>query len=434
MAKYWTTDLLCEVTDAGVQLHGGYGYTTEYPIGKAWVDARDRPDLRRHQRDHEGAHRQDDGPVQETDMPSVTKTVDLPGTPEEAFALATDPARFGEWLTIHDSWPNGEPGRARAGRDVHAEAQDHGHARRRQLDRRGARRDAHEDDRRGPDGRAAGDDDQHDGRRRRLDRSPTRPSSPAAASRARWATWSPRRPATELEKSLAKLKETRREHGDRSQLEPRQARPVGRAGGVRGHEGARDRLRRGDQRRAPQAPRRVSSRRRCSRSCRSFEMLDARRSSAVVPRRDPDARRPRRAGLPLPPADRARADARVARRRWSASTAARAASRSSIKAITETRGGRAGRRAVHDGVLPRRAARRVARARPRTEHGFPEELRGAEPLARSRTATTPTRRSATARRRATRCRSTSTTTSRSPSACRGSSSTACARWRSRRAR
>ncbi len=40
MAKYWTTDLLCEITDAGVQLHGGYGYTTEYPIGKAWVDAR----------------------------------------------------------------------------------------------------------------------------------------------------------------------------------------------------------------------------------------------------------------------------------------------------------------------------------------------------------------------------------------------------------
>ncbi|WP_354700673.1 Acyl-CoA dehydrogenase [Paraconexibacter sp. AEG42_29] len=40
MAKYWSTDLLCEVTDVGVQLHGGYGYTMEYPIGKAWVDAR----------------------------------------------------------------------------------------------------------------------------------------------------------------------------------------------------------------------------------------------------------------------------------------------------------------------------------------------------------------------------------------------------------
>ncbi len=40
MAKYWTTDLICEVTDTGLQLHGGYGYTAEYPIGKAWVDAR----------------------------------------------------------------------------------------------------------------------------------------------------------------------------------------------------------------------------------------------------------------------------------------------------------------------------------------------------------------------------------------------------------
>jgi long-chain-acyl-CoA dehydrogenase len=40
MAKWWTTELLGRVTDAGVQLHGGYGYTQEYPIGQAWVDAR----------------------------------------------------------------------------------------------------------------------------------------------------------------------------------------------------------------------------------------------------------------------------------------------------------------------------------------------------------------------------------------------------------
>jgi alkylation response protein AidB-like acyl-CoA dehydrogenase len=40
MAKWWTTDLLCAVTDAGLQLHGGYGYTKEYAIGRAWVDAR----------------------------------------------------------------------------------------------------------------------------------------------------------------------------------------------------------------------------------------------------------------------------------------------------------------------------------------------------------------------------------------------------------
>jgi alkylation response protein AidB-like acyl-CoA dehydrogenase len=40
MAKWWTTDLLAEVTDACVQLHGGYGYTTEYAIGRMWVDQR----------------------------------------------------------------------------------------------------------------------------------------------------------------------------------------------------------------------------------------------------------------------------------------------------------------------------------------------------------------------------------------------------------
>jgi alkylation response protein AidB-like acyl-CoA dehydrogenase len=40
MAKWWTTDMLGEVVDAGVQLHGGYGYMHEYPISRAYVDAR----------------------------------------------------------------------------------------------------------------------------------------------------------------------------------------------------------------------------------------------------------------------------------------------------------------------------------------------------------------------------------------------------------
>jgi len=40
MAKYWVTDLLGEVVDACVQLHGGYGYMAEYPIARAYVDAR----------------------------------------------------------------------------------------------------------------------------------------------------------------------------------------------------------------------------------------------------------------------------------------------------------------------------------------------------------------------------------------------------------
>ncbi|GGP49752.1 acyl-CoA dehydrogenase family protein [Saccharothrix coeruleofusca] len=40
MAKWWSTDELCEVVDRCVQLFGGYGYMTEYPIARAWADAR----------------------------------------------------------------------------------------------------------------------------------------------------------------------------------------------------------------------------------------------------------------------------------------------------------------------------------------------------------------------------------------------------------
>jgi alkylation response protein AidB-like acyl-CoA dehydrogenase len=40
MAKYWTTDLQCKVMDECVQLFGGYGYMWEYPIARAWADAR----------------------------------------------------------------------------------------------------------------------------------------------------------------------------------------------------------------------------------------------------------------------------------------------------------------------------------------------------------------------------------------------------------
>ena len=40
MAKYWTTDLQCKVADACLQLHGGYGYMWEYPIARAYADAR----------------------------------------------------------------------------------------------------------------------------------------------------------------------------------------------------------------------------------------------------------------------------------------------------------------------------------------------------------------------------------------------------------
>src|SRR5581483_883504 len=40
MAKWWTSDLLKQVVDRCVQLHGGYGYMLEYPIARLFVDAR----------------------------------------------------------------------------------------------------------------------------------------------------------------------------------------------------------------------------------------------------------------------------------------------------------------------------------------------------------------------------------------------------------
>jgi len=40
MAKYWTTDLQCRTLDRCLQLFGGYGYMWEFPIARAWADAR----------------------------------------------------------------------------------------------------------------------------------------------------------------------------------------------------------------------------------------------------------------------------------------------------------------------------------------------------------------------------------------------------------
>jgi long-chain-acyl-CoA dehydrogenase len=40
MAKWWCTELQGRVVDTCVQLHGGYGYMAEYPVARAYADAR----------------------------------------------------------------------------------------------------------------------------------------------------------------------------------------------------------------------------------------------------------------------------------------------------------------------------------------------------------------------------------------------------------
>jgi acyl-CoA dehydrogenase len=40
IAKYWATECQCRVVDECLQLHGGYGYMTEYPVARMWADSR----------------------------------------------------------------------------------------------------------------------------------------------------------------------------------------------------------------------------------------------------------------------------------------------------------------------------------------------------------------------------------------------------------
>ncbi|MBE1285700.1 MAG: acyl-CoA dehydrogenase [Rhodobacteraceae bacterium] len=40
MAKWWVTQMQCDVVDECLQLHGGYGYMLEYPIAQMYADAR----------------------------------------------------------------------------------------------------------------------------------------------------------------------------------------------------------------------------------------------------------------------------------------------------------------------------------------------------------------------------------------------------------
>src|SRR5690625_7071789 len=40
MAKWWTSQTLCEIVDECLQLHGCYGFMMEYPIARLYRDVR----------------------------------------------------------------------------------------------------------------------------------------------------------------------------------------------------------------------------------------------------------------------------------------------------------------------------------------------------------------------------------------------------------
>ncbi len=40
MAKLWQSEMAGEVVDTCLQLFGGYGYMLEYPVARAYMDAR----------------------------------------------------------------------------------------------------------------------------------------------------------------------------------------------------------------------------------------------------------------------------------------------------------------------------------------------------------------------------------------------------------
>jgi len=40
MAKYWITDTQSKIIDTCLQMFGGYGYMSEYPIGQMFKDSR----------------------------------------------------------------------------------------------------------------------------------------------------------------------------------------------------------------------------------------------------------------------------------------------------------------------------------------------------------------------------------------------------------
>jgi alkylation response protein AidB-like acyl-CoA dehydrogenase len=94
MRKYWLSELECRVVDQCVQMHGGYGYMLEYPIARAYADARVR-------RIYGGSN----------DHPRVDRTCDVAIVPAQFGALvrlssaAISPITFRELLACPGALP-----------------------------------------------------------------------------------------------------------------------------------------------------------------------------------------------------------------------------------------------------------------------------------------------------------------------------------------
>ena len=92
MAKWSTTDKLCRVVDECLQLHGGYGYMTEYPIARHVCRRAGAAHPRRRERGDEGADRARRWrPRMTTHWPHRCAAIVLP--PEQPVALPVASAR-----------------------------------------------------------------------------------------------------------------------------------------------------------------------------------------------------------------------------------------------------------------------------------------------------------------------------------------------------
>jgi len=47
--------------------------------------------------------------VEDNTMPTVTKSLDIPASPEAVWAVASDLTRYGEWNVTHTGFPEGSP-------------------------------------------------------------------------------------------------------------------------------------------------------------------------------------------------------------------------------------------------------------------------------------------------------------------------------------